>query len=57
MNRSQYGKGCDFKQGIFVYRGNNCFIPTKEYCFIKCVKFLTGEVCREQYHDSIRNEK
>ena len=29
VNQSQYGNGCDFKQEIIEYRGNNCFIPTK----------------------------
>ena len=33
VNRSQYGNGCDFKHEINEYRGNNCFIPTKAYCF------------------------
>ena len=35
VNRSHYGNGCDFKHEIIEYRGNNCFIPTKGYCFIK----------------------
>ena len=39
------------------YRGNNCFLPTKGYCFIKCVNFLTGEDYKERNLDFIRNEK
>ena len=57
VNRGQYGNGCDFKHEIFEYRGNNCFIPTKGYCFVKCVKFLTGEDYKQQYLEFIRNEK
>ena len=57
VNRSQYGNGCDFKHEIIEYRGSNCFIPTKGYCFVKCIDFLTGEDYKEQYLDSIRNEK
>ena len=57
VNRSQYGNGCDFKHEIIEYRGNSCFIPTKGYCFIKCVIFLTGEDYKQQYLDFIRNEK
>ena len=57
VNRSQYGNGCDFKYEIFEYRGNNSFLPTKGYCFIKCVNFLTGEDYEQQYLDFIRNEK
>ena len=57
VNRSQYGNGCDFKHEIIEYHGNNCFIPTKEYCFIKCIKYLTGGDYTEQYLDFIRKEK
>ena len=57
VNRSQYGNGCDFKHEIIEYRGNNCFIPTKGYCFIKCVNFLTGQDYKQQYSEIIRNEK
>ena len=57
VNRSQYGTGCDFKHEIIEYRGNNCLIPTKGYCFIKCVNFLTGEDYKQQNLDFIRNEK
>ena len=57
VNRSQYGNGCDFKHEIIEYRGNNCFIPTKGYCFIKCVNFLTGRDYKQQYLEFIRNEK
>ena len=43
VNRSQYGNGCDFKHEIIEYRGNNCFIPTKGFCFVKRINFITGE--------------
>ena len=56
VNRSQYGNGCDFKQEIIEYRGNNCFIPTKGYCFIKCIIFLTGQDYKHKYLEFIRNE-
>ena len=57
VKRSQYGNGCDFKHEIIEYRGNNCFIPTKGYCFIKCIISLTGEDYKQQYLDFIRKEK
>ena len=56
VNRSHYGNGCDFKHEIIEYRSHNCFIPTKGYCFIKCVNFLTGQDYKEQYLKFIRNE-
>ena len=57
VNRSQYENGCDFKHEIIEYRGNNCFIPTKGYCFIKYVNFLTGQDYKQQYLDFIRSEQ
>ena len=42
VNGSQYEICCDFKHEITEYRGNNCFIPTKGYCFIKCINYLTN---------------
>ena len=57
LNRSQYGSGCDFKHEIFENRGNNCFITTEGYCFVKCVNFLTGQDYKQEYLDFSRNEK
>ena len=57
VNRSQYGNGCDFEREIIEHRGNNCYIPTKGYCFIKCVNFLTGRAFKQQYLDFIRSEQ
>ena len=57
VNRSQYGNGCDFKHEYNEYRGNNCFIPTKSYCFVKCVNFLTGQDYKQKYVDVIRSEQ
>ena len=56
-NRSQYGNGCDFKHEVIEYRGINCFISSKGYCFVKCNIFLTGQDYQQQYLDFIRNEK
>ena len=39
VNRSQYGNGCSFDKIIVEYRSNNCYIPTKGYCFVKCNTF------------------
>ena len=57
VNRSQYGNGCGFDKIIIEYRGNNCFIPTKGYCFIKCINFLTGQDYKQQYLEFIRSEQ
>ena len=57
VNRSQYGNGCDFKHEIFEYRGNNWFIPTKRYCFVESIKYITGQDYKQHYLEFIRNEK
>ena len=57
VNRSQYGNGCSFDKINVEYRGDNCYILTKGYCFVKCISFLTGQDYKQQYLDFIRNEK
>ena len=57
VNRSQYGKGSDFKHQIIEYRCVTCFTPSKRYCFIKCVNFLTDGDYKQHYLDFIRNGK
>ena len=57
IKRSDFGNGCDFQHEIIEYRGNNCFIPTKGYCFVKCVNFLNGQDYKDKYLEVIRNEK
>ena len=57
VNRSQYGNGCSFDKIIIEYRGNNCYIPTKGYCFVKCINYLTGQDYKKQYLEFIRSEK
>ena len=57
VNRSQYGNGCDFKHEIIEYRGKDCFIPTKGYCFVKCINYITGQDYKQQFLEFISNEK
>ena len=57
VNRSQFGNGCDFKHEIIEHRGNNCFIPTKGYCFVKCINFFTGQNHNQPYLEFVRSEQ
>ena len=41
INRSQYARGTDFKQGFVEYIGKNCYIPTSGNCFKKCNIYFT----------------
>ena len=44
VNKSQYGRGTDFKQDIVEYIGIICYIPTSGNCFIKCIKYFTKKI-------------
>ena len=57
VKRSQYGNGCDFKLEIYEYLANNHYIPTKGYCFVECIIFLTGQDYKQQYLDFFRSEQ
>ena len=57
VNGSKCGYACDFKFEIIEYQGNNCFIPTKRLCFVKCVNYLTGLDYKQQFLQIIRIEK
>ena len=56
-NRSQYGRGTDFKQGIVEYIGNNCYNPTSVNCFIKCINYFTKKDYTEEFSTFIRSEQ
>ena len=57
VNRSKFGNGFNFKQQFIEYHGKNCFIPSKGYCCVKCISFLTGKDYIQQHLDFITNEK
>ena len=57
VNRSQYGRGTDFKQDIVEYIGYNCYIPTSGNCFIKCITYFTKKDYTEEFLTFIRTEQ
>ena len=57
VNRSQYGRGTDFKQDIVEYVGNNCYISTSGNCFIKCINYFTKKDYTEEFLTFIRTEQ
>ena len=57
VNRSQYGRGTDFKQDIFEYISNNCYIPISGNCFIKCINYFTKKDYTEEFLTFIRTER
>ena len=57
VNRSQYGKGTDFKQDIVEYIGNNCYIPTSGNCFNKRIKYFTKKDYTEEFLTFIQTKQ
>ena len=57
VNRSQYGRGTDFKQDIVEYIGNICYIPTSGKCFIKCINYFTKKDYTAEFLTFIRTEQ
>ena len=47
----------DFKQDIVEYIGNNCYIPTSDNCFMKCINYSTGKDYTEKFLTFIRSEQ
>ena len=57
VNRSQYGRGTDFKQDIVEYHGQNCHISTSSDFFINCIKYFTKKDCTDDFLTFIRTEQ
>ena len=57
VNRSQNGRGTDFKRDIVEYIGNNCYILTRSNCFVKRFEYLTGKDYTEKFLPFIRTEQ
>ena len=54
IKRSNYGKGSNHLFDIEEYFGTNCYIPTGNNCFVKCINYLTGNDYTQQNLDFIR---
>ena len=57
VNRSQCGRGTEFKQDNFEYTVNNCYIPTSDNCFMKCIKYFIKKDYSEEFLIFIRTEQ
>ena len=56
VKRSNYGKGSNHLKDIEEYHGTNCFIPTGNNCFLKCINYLTDKDYKKEYFEFIQNE-
>lgn len=46
VQRSPRGRGINDEYKINEYKGNLCYIPTEDFCFIKCINYLFN--CNEE---------
>ena len=56
VNRSNFGRGSNHLYDIEEYHGKNCFIPTGQNCFLKCINYLTGKDYKNEYFQFINSE-
>ena len=56
VNRSNFGKGSNHLYDILKYHGKNCYIPTGQNCFLKCINYLTGKDYKNEYFQFINSE-
>ena len=57
VNKSQYGRGSDFKQDIVEHAGYSCYIPTSSNCFVNCPNHLTDKDYMKEVLIFIRTEQ
>ena len=57
VNRSQYGRGTDFKQDIVKYISNKIYIPTGGNSYKKCINYLTAKDYMDETLTFIRDEQ
>ena len=56
VNRSNFGRGSNHLYDIQEYHGKNCYIPTGQNCFLKCINYLTGKDYKNEYFEFINSE-
>ena len=57
VKRSAYANCIDYKRKIVEYHGQNVYIPTSVFCFIKCINCFTNKDHTEEFRDIIEIEK
>ena len=57
VNRTQIGRGTDFKQDIVDYIGINCYFPTIGNFFEKCINHIAGKDFTEEFLTFIQVEQ
>ena len=57
VNRSEHGRGANEFNNILEYKGQNCYIPSGNGCFLKCINYIFKKDFSIQYFEFIKSYK
>ena len=57
INRSEHGRGANEFNDIQEYRGENCYIPSGNGCFLKCINYIFKKDFSIEYFEFIKSYK
>ena len=57
VNRSEHGRGANEFNNILEYEGDNCYIPSGNGCFLKCINFIFNKDFSIEYFEFIKSYK
>ena len=57
VNRSEHGRGANELNDIQEYKGNNCYIPSGNGCFLKCINYIFNKDFNKEYFEFIKSYK
>ncbi|ESO97180.1 hypothetical protein LOTGIDRAFT_174565 [Lottia gigantea] len=55
VKRSKTGRGGNLLKKINEYKGENCYIPSDGYCFIKCVNHFMNKDLIKEFQDFVNS--
>ena len=57
INRSEHGRGANEFNNILEYEGENCYIPSGNGCFLKCINYIFDKDFSTEYFEFIQSYK
>ena len=57
VNRSEHGRGANEFNKILEYKGENCYIPNGNGCFLKCINYIFDKDFSTEYIEFIQSYK
>ena len=57
VTRSEHGRGANEFNNILEYKGENCYIPSGNGCFLKCINYIFEKDFSTDYFEFIQSYK